>query len=60
MYMLTMKLITQHVPQPDLDAIDALVKAGLYPNRAEFIRLAIKQVLKEEMRSQPKGLIDDV
>jgi Arc/MetJ-type ribon-helix-helix transcriptional regulator len=53
MYMLTMKPITQHVPQPDLDAIEALVKAGLYPNRAEFIRLAIKQVLKEEMRGQP-------
>lgn len=44
-----MKLITQNIPQPDLDAIDALVKAGLYPNRAEFIRLAIKQVLREEL-----------
>ena len=43
-----MKQITQNIPQPDLDAIDLLIKAGMYPNRAEFIRLAIKQVLKEE------------
>lgn len=56
MYVLTMKLITQNVPQHDLDAIEKLVKAGMYPNRAEFIRLAIKQVLKEEMRGQPKNV----
>ena len=47
-----MKLVTVHVPEPDLEAIAKLVKAGMYPNRAEFIRLAIKQVLKEELRGE--------
>jgi len=43
-----MKLITLFVPEPDLWRIKRLIDAKLYPSRAEFIRLAIKQVLGEE------------
>jgi len=49
-----MKFITLNVPQPDLDAIEFLIEKKLYPNRAEFIRLAIKQVLSEELRRQTR------
>jgi len=49
-----MQLITLHVPKPDLEAIEQLVTAKKYPNRSEFIRLAIHQVLHEELRGEPK------
>lgn len=43
-----MRLITVHIPQKWLDLLDELVAAGLYPNRSEIIRLAIREFLKNE------------
>lgn len=46
-----MKLITLYVPEPYLEALDRLVKAGLYPNRAEAIRMAIRDLIRTEASS---------
>ena len=43
-----MKLITLHLPQPYIDALDQLVKEKYYPNRAEAIRTAIRDMLTVE------------
>jgi Arc/MetJ-type ribon-helix-helix transcriptional regulator len=43
-----MKLITLYVPEKYLSMVDALVKRGLYPNRAEAIRLAIRDLALRE------------
>jgi len=39
-----MRYITLYVPEVDVQFLDELVRAGLYPNRAEAIRLAIKDL----------------
>ena len=43
-----MKLITLHVPEHYLTALDDLVKEKYYPNRAEAIRCAIRDMLTLE------------
>ncbi len=44
-----MKLITVHIPEKFLEALDALVAEGRYPNRSEIIRIAIRDFLREEL-----------
>ena len=44
-----MKLITVHVPEAYLSAIDQLISANAYPNRSEAIRVAIRDLLKTEL-----------
>ncbi len=44
-----MQLITVHVPVAYLDGIDQLITSGSYPNRSEAIRVAIRDLLKEEL-----------
>lgn len=43
-----MKLISLYVPEPLLDLLDRLVEAKMYPNRAEAIRAAIRDLVKTE------------
>jgi len=43
-----MKLITVHIPEAYLEAIDQLVAEDIYPNRSEVIRIAIRDLLKNE------------
>ena len=43
-----MKLITLHLPEPWINALDRLVKEKKYPNRAEAIRVAVHDLLKDE------------
>ena len=43
-----MKLITLNLPQLYIDALDQLVKEKYYPNRAEAIRTAIRDMLTVE------------
>jgi len=43
-----MKVITIHVPKPYLKALRDLVEMGLYPTRAEAIRLAIRDLIVNE------------
>jgi len=43
-----MKLVTVHLPEKFLEALDTLVAEGRYPNRSEIIRIAIREFLREE------------
>ena len=42
------KLITLHLPEPYIKALDRLVKEKYYPNRAEAIRVAVRDLLTVE------------
>ncbi len=44
-----MRLIAVHLPDKLLDDIQELVDKGLYPNRSEAIRIAIRDLLKQEL-----------
>lgn len=43
-----MKLITLYLPETYLKALDQLVNERFYPNRAEAIRTAIRDMLQKE------------
>lgn len=43
-----MKLITVHLPEVYLAALNDLVRRGHFPNRSEAIRVAIRDMIKEE------------
>lgn len=43
-----MRLITVHLPEAILEALDALVLKRIYPNRSEAIRDAIKRLIDLE------------
>jgi len=45
-----MRLITLYVPEKLLEGVEDLVRQGLYPNRAEAIRLAVKDLLELHCR----------
>ncbi len=44
-----MRLIAVHLPEKILTDIQRLVDNGLYPNRSEAIRIAIRDLLKHEL-----------
>ncbi|RDE15851.1 MAG: CopG family transcriptional regulator [Candidatus Thorarchaeota archaeon] len=44
-----MRLIAVHLPEKLVDDIQRLVDNGLYPNRSETIRIAIRDLLKREL-----------
>jgi len=44
-----MRLIAVHLPEKLLSDIQRLVDNGLYPNRSEAIRIAIRDLLKHEL-----------
>jgi len=44
-----MRLISLYVPEPYLKALDQLVNQRYYPNRAEAIRIAIRDLLSVEV-----------
>lgn len=44
-----MRLIAVHLPDRILTDIEQLVNKGLYPNRSEAIRIAIRDLLKREL-----------
>ena len=41
-----MKVVSVHLPEEILDAIDYYVNRKLFPNRAELVRFAVKQLLR--------------
>ena len=43
-----MKLISLHLPEIYIQALDQLVKDKYYPNRAEAIRTAVRDLLTVE------------
>jgi len=44
-----MRLIAVHLPERIIDDIERLIENGLYPNRSEAIRIAIRDLLKQEL-----------
>jgi Arc/MetJ-type ribon-helix-helix transcriptional regulator len=53
-----MKLITLYLPEDYLKNLELLVEAKLYPNRAEAIRIAIRDLFefhKVQLREFPNG-----
>jgi len=47
-----MKMVTLHLPEPYIEALDNLVKEKYYPNRAELIRTAVRDLLSVEAWSR--------
>jgi len=43
-----MRLITLYLPEPYIRALDRLVNDKYYPNRAEAIRVAVRDLLNVE------------
>jgi len=43
-----MKIVTVHLPEAYLEAIDELVRMKVYPNRAEAIRMAVRDLIQRE------------
>ena len=43
-----MRLLTVHLPEPYIQALDQLVQKGYYPNRAEAIRTSVRDLVNEE------------
>jgi len=43
-----MRLITLYLPEPYIKALDRLVNEKYYPNRAEAIRVAVRDLLSVE------------
>ena len=49
MGVIPLKLITVHLPEEFLTGLAELVRQQRYPNRSEEIRLAVRDLLKEEL-----------
>lgn len=49
-----MKLITLYLPEPYIKALDQLVNDRYYPNRAEAIRVAIRDLINDEVWRRKK------
>jgi len=54
-----MVMLTVHLPRPYVEFLDRLVKARLYPNRAEAIRMAIRGFMFEEYDRLGEALRDE-
>ena len=52
---MTLKVITINLPETYLRDLDGLVKVDMYPNRAEAIRIAVRDMLVDEVWSKKKG-----
>ncbi|MEM2119392.1 MAG: ribbon-helix-helix domain-containing protein [Candidatus Bathyarchaeia archaeon] len=50
----TLKLITLYLPETYIKALDHLVTEKFYPNRAEAIRVAIHDLISEEVWQRGK------
>lgn len=49
-----MKLITLYLPEPYIKMLDQLVNEKYYPNRAEAIRVAIRDLINGEMERRKR------
>ena len=48
-----MKPVLIFLPQPYIQDLDGLVRQKKYPNRAEAVRLAVRDLLSDEVWSNP-------
>jgi antitoxin ParD1/3/4 len=51
------KLITIHLPESYINDLDELVDGNFYPNRAEAIRLAVRDMLVAELWERKKRFV---
>ena len=52
-----LKLVTIHLPEAFLEGIEELIKSRIYPNRSEAIRIAVRDLLKNELWERAAGAI---
>lgn len=45
----SMRVVTVHLPKPYVELIDELVRRRIYPNRAEAIRMAVRDLINNEI-----------
>ena len=45
-----METVTMYVEEKDIDAMAELVRNGKYPNRSEFVRAAIRELIDRHKR----------
>ena len=50
----TMKVVTICCPESYIEGVDKLIKSGMYPNRSEVIRIAIRDLLVDELWTDRK------
>lgn len=43
-----MKLVSVYLPEPYVNAVDELVRENYYVSRGEFIRTAIRELIRHE------------
>jgi len=53
-----MQLVTVHLPAEFIEGLDYLVRKQRYPNRSEAIRNAVRDLLKEELWSQQRVIME--
>ena len=44
-----MKLLTVHFPESYIEALDLLVSENIFPNRSEAIRMAVRDLIRNEI-----------
>ncbi|MCK5150857.1 MAG: type II toxin-antitoxin system ParD family antitoxin [Candidatus Thorarchaeota archaeon] len=49
-----MRVVTICMPESYVEGVDKLIKKGMYPNRSEVIRIAIRDLLVEELWGERK------
>jgi antitoxin ParD1/3/4 len=50
-----LKLVTVKLPERLIDDVDQLVKAGIYHNRSDAIREAVRELLRRELWQSSQG-----
>ena len=53
-----MRLVTVHLPEEFLEGLEELVRRQRYPTRSEAIRVAIRDLLKDEVWKHPPSTED--
>jgi antitoxin ParD1/3/4 len=54
----TMKMITLYIPDRYLGELEELVRDGYFPNRSEAIRMAIRDLIRNE-RMKSKSMVGE-
>jgi len=50
-----LKLVTVKLPERLISDVDQLVKAGIYHNRSDAIRAAVREMLRRELWQSNQG-----
>lgn len=54
-----MKLISVKMPEALIEAMDELVRRGVYPSRSAILRAAVRDLLREELWRCPEFREED-